>query len=160
MSKTWKLAASALLITGLGTGLDATSAEAAMPTISATAGCGSACDGKNPATYTIDYNGSSITCSLDAVTKKSARSTDDEPVVNLRYSPRCRTAWAQLPAGTDYWIYVYSYNSSGSLRRTEKSFVEGGPNYTLMVNDAGYTAKACIADSPGAASPTTCTAKY
>ncbi len=154
MSRAMKLAASALLITGLAVGVDATSAAAA------TAGCGSNCDGKNPATYTIDYNGSSITCSLDAVTKKTAQYSSYEPVINLRYSPHCRTAWAQSPSAVDFWLFVYSYNSSGSLRRTESTFVEGGANYTLMVNDAGYTAKACIGDSPDVSSPVTCTAKY
>lgn len=153
MSKALKLAASALLISGLGVAADTT------PALAATSGCGSSCDGANPATYTLDYDGSSITCSLDAVTEKSARYSDSEPLVELRYSPRCRTAWART-SGYDYWIYVYSYDSSGTLRRTEDTFVEGGANYTLMVNDAGYTAKACIADSPGAATPRTCTAAY
>ena len=155
MSKAMKLAASALLITGLAVGADATSASAA----TATSGCGSQCDGKNPQTYTIDYNGSSITCGLDAVTKKSAQIPEiGGPVVELRYSPRCRTAWARTN-GINFQIYVYSYNTSGSLRRTEGTFVEGGANYTLMVNDAGYTAKACIV-IPVTGGEQTCTAKY
>jgi hypothetical protein len=148
-----KLAASALLMTGLAVGAGAT------PAAAATSGCGSSCDGKNPQTYTLDYNGSSITCGLDAVTKKSAQIPQNGgPTVELRYSPRCRTAWARTN-GVNFRIYVYSYNTNGSLRRTETTFVESGANYTLMVNDAGITAKACIV-IPVSGGEQTCTAKY
>ncbi|BCJ58019.1 DUF2690 domain-containing protein [Micromonospora endophytica] len=116
----------------------------------AASGCGSSCDGRNPQTYKIYYNGSAYyTCAEDAVVPKSGTYTykTSSPIgsVELRYSPRCRTAWARTTAS--YVSFkVDSRYLNGNHRRTESGYTESG-GYTLMVNDADLEARACYAAS-------------
>ena len=124
-----------------------------------TSGCGSTCDGQNPQTYSFDHNGGVTTCAADAVTKRTATiSQAGGIVIILRYSAVCRTAWAQTN-GYDYTIYLYSYKSNGSLRRTESTDTTDSVRYTRMVNDAGLTARACIV-VPVSDGDQICTSKY
>jgi hypothetical protein len=80
-------------------------------------------------------------CADDATTIASTSK------VLLRYSKLCRTAWAKAngePAiGAVWYLKVISYNTSGSVR-TSKGTSPNDKGYTLMVDDAGITAKACI----------------
>lgn len=86
MSKAMKLAAVVALISGLVVGVNATPAAA-------NSGCGSICDGQDPESFTMDYNGNVITCALDAVTKKTAQVPQiGGQTVDLRFSNRCQTA--------------------------------------------------------------------
>jgi Protein of unknown function (DUF2690) len=126
--------------------------------------CGSACDGENPATYLVKLPGGQSNwyhCSADAFTKYTKRSSDSKYYAELRYSPRCRTAWTR---GCCYTTYAgFSYNSSGSQRETVKAGCGSCPDplYTAMLNDAGYTYKACynrvVAGDPA---DWQCTSKY
>ncbi|MGR6322826.1 DUF2690 domain-containing protein [Micromonospora soli] len=103
----------------------------------ATSGCGSSCDGRNPATYKIYYNGSDYyTCAEDAIT--AAQNTSGINL-ELRYSPRCRTAWARVSSDF-YYPTVRSYYSDGRVRTSYSGFA--GSYYTMMVNDAGLLARA------------------
>jgi hypothetical protein len=59
--------------------------------------------------------------------------------VLLRYSPRCRTAWAY----SDYERYIWVERSSP--HRVEDAYPNGTGQYrTRMVNDAGYVSRACL----------------
>jgi hypothetical protein len=139
----------------------ATTTITASPALAATSGCGSPCDGQNPETYRYYGPGGPsqwVTCSADAITKYTAGSSGHLGYAQLRYSPTCRTAWAKTNT-VNGWIYVYSYNASGSLRRTESQYTNETVKYTRMVNDVGLTAKAC-ATVPVSGGEMNCTAKY
>lgn len=108
-------------------------------------GCGSKCDGKDPASFRIYYEPpiphNYYTCGEDARTEDIA----EDPIsrVELRYSPRCRTAWARSYT-YDSIFKVDSRYLSGAHRTT---MTEKGPsswNWTAMVDDAGLEAQACV----------------
>ncbi|WBB48320.1 DUF2690 domain-containing protein [Verrucosispora sp. WMMA2044] len=116
-------------------------------------GCGATCDGKNPATFRIYHSGCSTCyhyCSDDA---RTVASNNDGISLELRYSPRCRTAWARV--GNDfYYPTVRSYYLDGRVRTSYSGFA--GAYYTNMVNDANLLARA-----EASAGPTTWwTSKY
>lgn len=107
------------------------------PAMAASVGCGSACDGKNPATYQVTIGGVTATCASDAET---VRRTYEPSTVDLelRYSPRCRTAWVRL--GSDFhYPTIKSYYTDGRLRTSYSGFV--GAYYSQMVNDKGFLAQ-------------------
>ncbi|MEU8021353.1 MULTISPECIES: DUF2690 domain-containing protein [Micromonospora] len=108
-------------------------------------GCGATCDGKNPASYKIYSSGCSTCyhyCADDAVT---AKSNTDGINLELRYSPRCRTAWARVSSDF-YYPTVKSYYTSGAVRTSYSGFA--GAYYTPMVNDAGLLARAEASAGP------------
>ncbi|MFC0029774.1 DUF2690 domain-containing protein [Micromonospora chaiyaphumensis] len=126
----------AVIAAGEGTRIDATTL--------ATTGCGASCDGKSPY-FKIYYNGSSYyTCNDDAIIPTSGTyvytASDVLGNVTLRYSPRCRTAWARTSAG-DVQFKVVSRYTSGTYRTTMTG--SSPAEYTVMVNDAGLEAQAC-----------------
>ncbi|MDW5328521.1 DUF2690 domain-containing protein [Plantactinospora sp. KLBMP9567] len=102
-------------------------------------GCGSTCDGQNPATfrvYTSDCAGCYRVCADDA---RTVAWRSDGIILELRYSDRCRTAWTRV--GSDfYYPTIRSYYLNGNLRATYSGFA--GAYYTVMVNDAGLLAQA------------------
>ncbi|MBQ1018865.1 DUF2690 domain-containing protein [Micromonospora sp. D93] len=111
----------------------------------ASAGCGATCDGKNPATFKIYYSGCTSCyhyCGDDAT---SPRTNTDGIRLELRYSPRCRTAWARVSSDF-YYPTVRSYYSDGRVRTAYSGFA--GSFYTQMVNDAGLLARAEAAAGP------------
>jgi Protein of unknown function (DUF2690) len=105
----------------------------------ATSGCGSLCDGKDPQTYRI-YTSSTAyrLCATDATTVRTATN------IELRYSPWCRTAWARQTGSIGYLVgvLVHSFNTNGSLRTYYRNDHMSG-SWSAMVNDAGLTARAC-----------------
>ncbi|GAB3854319.1 DUF2690 domain-containing protein [Micromonospora andamanensis] len=109
------------------------------------AGCGATCDGKNPATFKIYHSGCSTCyhyCSDDAQT---VASNNNGISLELRYSPRCRTAWARV--GSDfYYPTVRSYYLDGRVRTSYSGFA--GAFYTQMVNDANLLARAEASAGP------------
>lgn len=116
----------------------------------ATSGCGSPCDGKDPY-FKIYYNGSSYyKCNDDAINKYGVSNAFGS--VTLRYSPRCRTAWAKTAA--DVAFKVVSRYTNGNYRTSMSASYP--TEYTKMVNDAGLEAQACF-DASGPASGWTCT---
>ena len=110
---------------------------------SAQACSGSGCDGKNPNTY----------CGSDARTVESLRiaysgaPSGVGPLLELRYSPACRAAWARISdAG---WSSGDAYQPSAKVirngdGRTYTCYVPVGATscYTSMVNDANVTSYA------------------
>jgi|SRR5918992_358155 hypothetical protein len=106
-------------------------------------GCRSACDGKNPATYKVYYDDyEHYHCADDAETK--ALNTNGIRL-ELRYSPRCRTAWTRVSSDF-YYPTIKSYYTSGALRKSYSGLA--GPYYTLMVNDADLLAQAWATAGP------------
>lgn len=157
-----RVAAAAVVATAAGLVVTATPAFAA---------CGNLCDGKNPQTFTyldrsVGGPGATVNCSTDVrtpadtSTKKFKVYTTDHPsapYIELRYSPTCRTAWARTSA-VNWTIYVESYNTDGTLRKTAEQHTNSNVKYTAMVNDAGLTARACI--SVPVSDRNVCTARY
>ncbi|MCP1124302.1 YjfA family protein [Bacillus sp. 3103sda1] len=102
-------------------------------------------------TYAAVANGSdpiATGCARDAKTIPDLYNTSwySGAMVELRYSPTCRSAWAKLtlggdPAAREGWAQIkrsdgvtYSYYAKKSLGQTSC--------YTKQVNDAGYIANA------------------
>ena len=111
----------------------------ASPAAAVSVGCGSACEGKDAGSYRASVNGVTGLCSHDAVTIYVKYGAE------LRYSPWCRTAWSRSEdPGYLGYTTVESYNSSG--RR--KVYSAENRSYSLMVNDKGYTARACKYEWP------------
>lgn len=107
-------------------------------------GCGAKCDGKDPASFRIYYEQlphNYYTCAEDAWTVDTG-SYPTVATVELRYSPRCRTAWARSYSGNATYK-VDSRYLSGAHRVTmvEDTHVW---NWTAMVDDANLQARACI----------------
>ncbi len=135
----------ALVLTMVGlTFVTATPAQAAT-------GCGAVCDGQDPQNYYASVGGTSATCGFDpgvwtVDSKYSQYNWAASDYIELRYSPRCRTIWGR--AGISNYlqdIVVYSYNSNGTLRKTVKwSNAPWYQAWSPMLNDAGYTGKACL----------------
>jgi hypothetical protein len=148
----WRGALRMVLVVGLTAGVVAVPAPAS-------AACGSACDGVNPQTP----EGRRSVCLNDAQT------VHEEPGVQLRYSPSCRTAWARQTG--HLWaltgVLVESYYLNGTRRRVETDRNTGGMPWSRMVNDANLLARACYyeyqTEADQAADRRTirhCTAKY
>jgi hypothetical protein len=117
----------------------------ASPALAAT-GCGSKCDLQDPQTFIWKYSGPApgvaARCSDDVVSKKTKTG------IALRYSASCRTAWAKntttsAPGGQGhYWqVEVQRFKVGGA-----KIDSAWGDNWSLMLNDAGYEARACLYD--------------
>ncbi|MEV6815103.1 DUF2690 domain-containing protein, partial [Micromonospora sp. NPDC051296] len=113
----------------------------------ANAGCGASCDNRDPQTFRIYYDGTRYyTCAEDAITPTLSsgyvyRTSSPLGSVELRYSPRCRTAWARTSAG-NLTFKVVSRNANGTHRMTLTA--DSPPStWTRMVNDASLEAQAC-----------------
>ena len=132
-------------IVGLMMAVAAVTLSVATPALAATnPGCGTKCEGKDPSTYFLydTATDAPYTCADDAYTVYTASA--DTAVAELRYSPRCRTAWVR---GACYEMYceVTVESWSGSTRRKVYTAVVPnlGSTHSLMTNDAGYKARAC-----------------
>jgi hypothetical protein len=109
-------------------------------------GCGWACDNQPPDAYWRSDDGHTFyLCMWDAVTVASAWQPYHPGYryhVDLRYSPRCRTAWAYGDSGA---VAVDSYWGNGSYRT---SYVWWDPYihpvFSNMANDANLLARACF----------------
>jgi hypothetical protein len=129
--------------------------QALVVAAAANPGCGYACEGEDPASYLITPPGGPsywYRCGDDAVTVREAYLPGGSSTkVELRYSPRCRTAWAR--GTTPFFLYTYSYWSRTSHDDNYRTHTFAGrnlhvPSYTVhwtaMVNDAGLYARACM----------------
>jgi hypothetical protein len=125
--------------------------------------CGNACDGEDPASYTVKPPGGPSKwyhCSGDAKTIYT-KTVDRSTYAELRYSPRCRTAWTR--GGYYSLLAGFSYKSNGQERERvigPSSHQQGVSKYTAMLNDAGYTYKACVDGQIGGSPLWKCTSKY
>lgn len=76
-------------------------------------------------------------------------------VIQLRYSPTCRTAWAKEIdglVGDNLWVWNENTNVTASTK-----IHSGTSNYSAAINDAGTHSHACMS---GVGLPKTCTAFY
>ncbi|MFI7552007.1 DUF2690 domain-containing protein [Micromonospora sediminimaris] len=125
--------------------------------------CGSACDGKDPASFLAPMPGGPSNyayCSTDAVTIYSKYNGYDSRV-ELRYSPTCRTAWSRGCCYTS--IAGFGYYANGNLRLSVYNYdgrFNGTNVWTAMLDDAGYTYKACYDTQIGGPSIWSCTSRY
>lgn len=113
-------------------------------------GCGSKCDGKDPASFRIYYEQlphNYYTCAEDAVPAPvDGFEWSGSFMVEHRYSPRCRTSWAR--AGGDYHQIPYKVESrylNGTHRLSIQEWADNW-RWTAMVNDANLQARACISN--------------
>lgn len=125
--------------------------------------CGNACDGRDPAGYLVQAPGGPSRyyyCSTDAVTKYR-KTVDNSTYAELRYSPRCRTAWTR--GGYYSLLAGFSYRSNGDERKRvigPSSHQQGVSRYTAMLNDAGYRYAACVDGQIGGSPLWRCTTRY
>jgi hypothetical protein len=126
----------------------------------AATGCGSYCDFKDPQTFRIYTSSTAYRfCATDAVTIYNIGTTASGPkVLQLRYSPWCRTVWARTANATDYYPTVKSYHLNGTWRATAGPVEWGVANYSLMLDDRNLLGSACT--TLPSSSGEMCTAKY
>ncbi len=142
------------LLAALGIALTVLVGGVTSPAAAAPAGgCGSTCEGQDPNQFRAYFDGLGYTCAQDAVIMKTAK-PELGVTVELKYSPRCHTAWAKV-SSPYYEPEIVSYYTSGAVRTRHYGRVSGG-SWTLMTNDAGLLASACTYYGPTSA----CTAKY
>jgi hypothetical protein len=79
-------------------------------------------------------------CAADAITAKSVVALGR--TIELRYSRTCRAAWARVRNGAE-GDYAYIYNNIG-YEAADRVAAGSTSVYTVMVNDAGYSARACL----------------
>jgi hypothetical protein len=122
------------------TGVAPAATAAPAPAAVAARSCYIVCDGADPNSSSwFDENGVGHRCD-DARTIY----TYDPPntgYVELRYSRECRMAWAR---GGLHGVMIRGYNADGSFRTSYSAGDSDSIAYTLAVNDAGLTARACI----------------
>ncbi|MBL1090515.1 MULTISPECIES: DUF2690 domain-containing protein [Streptomyces] len=110
--------------------------QAAAP-VAVTAQCsGSGCSGRNPV---------GTGCDRDARTVR--RSAEIGPLIELRYSARCRAAWVRVTHGSG-GDRIEARNRSGACRSRScysRTLAPGHSSaYTAMVNDKGIKAWGCL----------------
>lgn len=116
-------------------------------------GCGYECEGQDPSSYWLHPAGGPSNwyrCGDDATTVREAYLPGGSSTkVELRYSPRCRTAWTR--GTTFFYLATYSYTSRTTPNY--RTYTDSGRNpnvpstnihWTAMVNDAGLYASACM----------------
>jgi hypothetical protein len=103
--------------------------------------CYIVCDGQNPdtAVYEDEY-GNLRPCDKKTI-YTHAPAGGGGASVSLRYSSKCRMAWAR---GGVYGIVIQGFNADGSFRTSYDAHNPSGTAFTMAVNDAGLTARACI----------------
>ncbi|MET8152355.1 DUF2690 domain-containing protein [Actinoplanes sp. NPDC049668] len=148
--------------------VDPAAVEALTAAAAANRNCNSDCDGTSPDYQWTPPGGQSnwYRCSDDAITvyavKERAPLTGNR--LELRYSPQCRSAWARGWAYHNF--FVESFNGSTSRKIAWHNHPGSGPQptnrtWTAMVNDKGYTARACGGVGPDTPrSEFDCTKKY
>jgi hypothetical protein len=116
-------------------------AHAATPPTTTEISCHIFCDGVDPQGAGLeDANGGFVPCSRSARTVFTAGGNGTgTSTVELRYSGKCRIAWAR---GGPHAIRVEGFRANGTLRSVHPH-EEGSVSYTLAVDDAGLTARAC-----------------
>jgi hypothetical protein len=131
------------------------SENGAFLSLQATAGCRATCDFQDPATFKIYYSGCSTCyrfCATDGSTIYTAKSDNGSVLVELRYSPWCRTVWSRTYQ--NYYPTIKSFYLSGAQRTAAGGFVSGP--WSQMLDDADLLGQACGAYGPA----TACTSKY
>ncbi|GAA3350844.1 hypothetical protein GCM10020358_78270 [Amorphoplanes nipponensis] len=143
----------ALLTAAVATTGAALSPIVATPAAAATS-CYKICDGVDPNRAAWeDPNGVLHKCNADARTIYTVDPASTG-AVELRYSSRCRMAWAR---GGLHGIKIEGFNADGSLRTVYSYYSTSQTGYTQAVNDAGLTARACILTPMGG---WTCGSRY
>ncbi|MFF8839676.1 DUF2690 domain-containing protein [Streptomyces sp. NPDC015130] len=104
--------------------------SAASPASAATSCYASTCQGKDPA-LTV--------CQNDARTV----ATSGWGLLELRYSPTCRAAWARFKNDTPYALSITVQRNDGKGSYSAQYRGDGTPVWTAMVNDKDLLARAC-----------------
>jgi hypothetical protein len=135
--------------------------------------CGNRCDNQNPHTFLITPPGGPdywYRCDDDAITVDSTGPDDNENLraygvtLQLRYSPRCRTAWGRAfglePSDTLRVIrnpHTGYEDISDEVEYPYSRDYVGGDHWmwTPMINDNGQTAVACFSPRSHAVRPPT-----
>jgi hypothetical protein len=141
-----------LLTVGLlvATGATATPTAAAAPR-----SCYIVCDGANPSGASwFDEDGVAHRC--DDARTIYTHDPAGTGYVELRYSRECRMAWAR---GGLHGVMIQGFNADGSFRTSYRAGGSDSIAYTLAVNDAGLTARACIF-YPSSGGQYTCGPRY
>jgi hypothetical protein len=121
--------------------------------------CGYVCDGRDPASYPVlGRDGHTYLCANDAFSPRTLNG--GYATVELRYSPRCRTAWTR---GCCYTVFSgFSYYLNGNQR--DWVYVNarntGSRVWTVMLNDADLLYRACYDNQAGGSPDWKCTGKY
>jgi hypothetical protein len=131
---------------------DPSAVDALTAAAAANRNCNSACDATDPNHV---WSGG-YTCASDAITVYGVlnRAPMSGYMVELRYSPQCRSAWARGDRARNF--SVESFSGSKSHKVAWWNAPGSGPSptgktWTAMVNDKGYEAEACssrTAESP------------
>jgi hypothetical protein len=136
----------------------------AAPASAQASGCGFQCDDQDPLTYWVavgQYDGYNCTNDAQTVLFSGASYNEDDNEwafkVELRYSPRCRTAWAKgTPQGT-IWV---ERKSPHRVEDAPANLYDNFLHHTRMVNDAGMVSRACYAIPIGGGTDEACTGWY
>jgi hypothetical protein len=121
--------------------------------------CGYGCDGKDPQTYQVlGLNGHTYLCANDAFSPRTLN--NGYATVELRYSPRCRTAWTRGCCYTNFAGFGYYANGSyrNSVYATGRN--SGSRVWTAMLNDADLLYTACVDTQLGGSPQWQCTGLY
>ncbi len=146
------------LLAAVGIALTVAVSGVGSPAAAAGAGCGSTCEGQDPATFKAYFDGLGYACAQGARTIHTE--VGSEGTITLKYSDRCRTAWVTASYnGYDHPTMlpyrIESFYTNGTRRLTYPQIP--GKHYTYMVNDAGLLARACWYEGN---TSTDCTLKY
>lgn len=105
-------------------------------------------EGNSPDALWTGNNGVKYRCSDDARTVREAYLPGGGPlIIELRYSPRCRTAWARGLA--NLYIEVNGYYLNGKFRTyaynsADPTAPSSAMHWTVMLDDANLLAEACV----------------
>ena len=121
-------------------------------------------EGHSPDEYFTGNNGIKYRCTDDAQTVREAYLPGGGPLIaELRYSLRCRTAWARGKANYD--VRVDGFYANGQYRtHADAGRNPGAPStavhWTVMLDDAGLLARACTAWGYNGEYEDYCTSRY
>ncbi|WP_155369224.1 DUF2690 domain-containing protein [Catellatospora vulcania] len=138
----------------LAVGIGLLSILATATPASAASQCGSSCDYQDPQTFwaITEPGGNGQGCAYDPAVytakSKAYNVGGYTGVLELRYSPRCRTVWTRLQSGSEWGYYndlrIESFYTSGTQRTYDNGSAGSGNHFSNMLNDAGYLGRACI----------------
>lgn len=116
--------------------------------LAATSGCGDACIGEDPASYTawVPELGN-VSCGADAVTVSEGYDSGSGHTIQLRYSPACRTVWGRVWGGVkNDMICLRQLDHTGYAYQVEQYSMDDpeGRNWSGMWNDANVQTQACV----------------
>ncbi|GAB2917251.1 hypothetical protein GCM10027280_00320 [Micromonospora polyrhachis] len=140
-----------VLAAGITAGLGITTATEAVANTRtsvppASMACRASCDYRDPSSYRIYHSGCSTCYHYCNDDERILTTTDGGALGNieLRYSPRCRTAWART-GFSQVNIRIDSRDRNGNHRATASSMVgDHGFNWSPMLDGTRFMVRACV----------------